>query len=151
VVHVVHGAELGVGRGPGLVDHEHERAGVIALEVLAQTLFEDRRGKRPEPLPVLDPRVEDILHLRMAGVSDDRAVAQGPGAPFHAPLEPADDLGVGHGPGTAFQERAFSRRSPARPAARSADSISASPYSAPVKAWSITNDRGRPSTRCSTQ
>ena len=47
---------------------------------------------------MLDPRIEDVLHLGMAGMGDNGAIAQGPGAPFHLALEPTDDQGVGHVP-----------------------------------------------------
>ena len=78
----------GVGQG-------HERRRGRSLEVVAGRLLKDRGGKRPERLPVLDPAVEDVLHLGTARVHHDAAVAERPRPPLHPPLEPADDLSAG--------------------------------------------------------
>ena len=44
---------------------------------------------------MLDPRVEDVLHVVPPRVGDDRAVAERARAELHASLEPADDVAGG--------------------------------------------------------
>src|SRR5262249_26118169 len=73
----------------------HERIRHRADEELAQRFLEHRRSERPEALTELDPRVDDVAHVRPPRVGDDAAVAEGTGTPFHAALEPADDAAVG--------------------------------------------------------
>ena len=46
----------------------------------------------PELLPFLHGKVHAVPHVRAAGVGKNGAVAEGPGAELHAPLEPAHDL-----------------------------------------------------------
>ena len=103
--------------GARLVDEHHERRRVVLLEPLAGRLGEDRRRERAERLAVLDPRVEDVLHVVPARVGDDRAVAERARAELHPPLEPADDVAVGDPLGDVREERvvvqALGRRSPA--------------------------------------
>ncbi len=48
---------------------------------------------------MLDPRVEDVLHVRPARVGDDRAVPERARPELHPPLEPADDVARRDPPG----------------------------------------------------
>src|SRR5262249_34488395 len=61
-------------------------------EVLVAPFVEDGGGERAEPLAVLDPLVDDVLHLRLPRVGQDRAGAEGPRADLGRALEPAHDL-----------------------------------------------------------
>ena len=71
---------------------QHEGRVFVALEDLASPLGEHDRRERPEGLPVLDPRVEHILHLGLARVGEDAAIAERARAELGAALKPADDL-----------------------------------------------------------
>ena len=64
-------------------------------EVLRVRLFENRRRERPELFAKLDLRVDDLPHVRAAGIRQDAAIAERPRAPLHPALKPADHLPVG--------------------------------------------------------
>ena len=53
---------------------------------------------------MLDPRVEDVLHVVPPRIDDDRAVAERARAELHPALEPADDVAVGDPPGDVVEE-----------------------------------------------
>ena len=57
----------------------------------------DRR-ERPERLAVFNPAVEMILHLRLAGISEDAAIAQRPRPELRAALKAADDMALAQQP-----------------------------------------------------
>mgnify|MGYP006159842189 FL=1 len=65
------------------------------LEILADTLFQYRRRKRPERLTFLDPIVENLFHLSTARVNDDRSISKRAWAKLHPPLEPAHYCAAG--------------------------------------------------------
>jgi len=81
--------------GPDLINLEHEGVGIVDLEVLAGRLLVNGRGKGPEGLAALDLEVQDILHVGPPRIANDAPVAQSPGAPLHAALEPTCHLAVG--------------------------------------------------------
>src|SRR6266849_4824386 len=89
---MVYGAQKFAFFGPDFVDVQHERRRVVMLEIFMLEIGEDRRSKGPEPLAVLDTRVQSIFHIRQAGKSEDGAVAARARAPLHATLKPADDI-----------------------------------------------------------
>ena len=94
---------------------------------------------------MLDPRVEDVLHVVAARVDDDRAVAERARAELHPALEPADDVALGDPLGDGGEELVVVEPLGSKPAARIAASHSASSYSGPVYACSITKPRSLPS------
>ncbi len=55
---------------------------------------------------MLDPRVEDVLHVLPPRVGDDRAVAERTWPELHPPLEPADDVAGGDPLGHVDEELA---------------------------------------------
>ena len=59
------------------------------LEVFVLVFRENRWRKRAEPFPMLNPSVQNILHIGQAGMCDDRTIAQGSRPPLHAALKPA--------------------------------------------------------------
>jgi hypothetical protein len=62
------------------------------LEILVLMVGHNGRRKGTEPFAVLDAGDVHILHVRQAGMRDDRAIAECARTPFHAPLKPADDI-----------------------------------------------------------
>src|SRR5207244_4500451 len=60
-----------------------------------------------EGLAALDLDVEDVAHVVSARVGQDRAIAQGPRAPFAAALIPADNLTGSDGGGGFTQQGSF--------------------------------------------
>src|SRR5260370_16086133 len=92
VIDMVYGAQKFAFFGPDFVDVQHERRRVVMLEIFMLEIGEDRRSKGTEPLAVLDARVENIFHIRQAGMSEDGAVAESAPAPLHASLQPADGI-----------------------------------------------------------
>ena len=87
-------------------DEQHVGRRPIELEVLGGVFLEHRRRERPEPLAELDLQVEPLLHLGIARVAEDAAVAERPRPELHAPLEPAAHL--------AGRQPRVRRRPPAR-------------------------------------
>src|SRR5258708_31627220 len=79
----------------------HERHRVVFLEPLAYGVLEYGRSEGPKTLATFDLGVKDGLHVGATRVADDRAIAERPRAPFHSPLEPADDLAIGNSGGDA--------------------------------------------------
>ena len=65
----------------------HERRGIGFLEVFSRGLRENRRSERPEHLPVLDPGVQNILHIRAARIGDDAAISPAREVPTPPALE----------------------------------------------------------------
>ena len=55
---------------------EHEGIGIVLIEVVCDRLGENRRGEGPERLAVLDPGIENVLHVDAPGVGQDAAVTQ---------------------------------------------------------------------------
>src|SRR6266540_2780744 len=105
VVDVVDGGNLAALLCARLVDEDHERRAVVLLVPLARLIGEYRRRERTKPLAVLDPRVEDVLHVGPARVGDDRAVAERARSELHPPLEPADDVAGRDSLGDGAEER----------------------------------------------
>ena len=68
---------------------------VILLEPVRYRLFEHRGREGPKRFAPFDLGIENGLHVGAARIAHDRAVAERARPPFHAPLEPADDLAVG--------------------------------------------------------
>src|SRR5208282_696603 len=64
------------------------------LKVVSDTLFKDRRSKRAEGLALLDPGIQDVLHLGAARVDDDATIAESPWPKLHPSLEPTYDLPI---------------------------------------------------------
>ena len=54
---------------------------------------------------MLDPRVEDVLHVGAPRVGDDRAVPERARPELHPALEPADDVAGGDPLGDEREER----------------------------------------------
>src|SRR6201982_1065628 len=76
-------------------DHEHVGTVHIDVEPFRDVLAQDRWCKRAKALAVLDLQIELLLHLRVARIGEDRAIAEGARTKLHAPLKPADGLAVG--------------------------------------------------------
>ena len=67
---------------------------MILLEQIRLTFLQDRRSERTKPFAMFDPGVENVLHVRKAGMSEDRTIAQRTRSPFHPALKPSDDISV---------------------------------------------------------
>ena len=78
-----------------MLRHQHERRVLVALEDFVGALRHHDRRERPERLPVLDPLVQHVLHLRRARVGDDAAIAERAWPEFGPALKPADHLAFG--------------------------------------------------------
>src|SRR5262249_46648081 len=85
----------------------HEWNGVVLFEPICSDFLEHGGRKRSEGFPTLDLAVEQRLHVGAAWVTQDRAVAEGPRAPFHPSLKPADDEAVRDGCSGAATKRRF--------------------------------------------
>src|SRR5262245_39676068 len=107
--------------------HGHERIELVDLKKLGYAVFKDRRSKWTKPGTSLHARIEPILHGSMPRVGEDRAMPQGTGADFGAPLEPTDDLSRGKIARDCWMSSSSGNRLCARPACRKASPISASP------------------------
>src|SRR5262245_55196146 len=75
----------------------HERNVVILFKPIRYRVLEHRRREGPEGFAPLDLGIEDGLNVRATRIAHDRSIAERPRAPFHAPLEPADNLAIGDG------------------------------------------------------
>ena len=64
------------------------------LEIVSDALFKDRRSKRAKGLALLDPSIQDVLHLSATRVDDDAAIAESPRPKLHPALEPTNDLPI---------------------------------------------------------
>ena len=62
------------------------------LEPLARLVGEHAGREGAEALPELDLHVQGVVHLRVAGVGEDAAAAEGARPELHPSLEPADDV-----------------------------------------------------------
>src|SRR5258705_6974497 len=69
---------------------QHERRILLALEDLLCPLSQHDRRERPKCLPVFDPLVQNILHLGLARVRKQAAVAERARSELGAALKPAD-------------------------------------------------------------
>jgi hypothetical protein len=77
------------------IKHEPRRVvlrNVREYDILLGPFFQDRGGKRTEGLPELNLDIDDILHIRPPGVSENAPIPQGSWAPFGPSLKPSDDL-----------------------------------------------------------
>ena len=77
---------------PHALGEQHERQILLAFEDLRRALREDDRRERPESLAMLDPVVEDVLHLGLARIGEDAAVAERARPEFGSALKPAEHL-----------------------------------------------------------
>src|ERR1039457_1634193 len=64
------------------------------LKVVSDTLFKNRRSKGAKGLALLDPSIQDVLHLGAARVDDDAPIAESPWPKLHPALEPTHDLPI---------------------------------------------------------
>ena len=60
--------------GTNLIHVQHERRGMIMLEVFALILGHDRRRKWAEPLAMFDASVEHVFHVRQPRMRNDRPI-----------------------------------------------------------------------------
>src|SRR5262249_59389445 len=73
----------------------HEWDGIVLLEPLSNSFLHHRWRERAKRFPPLDLGIERGLHVRAAGVTEDRAVAERTRSPLHASLKPTDHLPLG--------------------------------------------------------
>src|SRR5262245_3890347 len=76
------------------VGHQHKRRWIGMLEIVAHSLFQNGRRKRPERLAVLDAAIQYVLHLRPSWINYNTPVAQSAWPEFHPSLIPPDDLSL---------------------------------------------------------
>jgi hypothetical protein len=76
--------------------HRHEGISLIDLEEFSGMFREHDRREGTERFALLDARIEPILHLRVTGVCQDGAVAEGARPHLETPLEPTDDAPFGY-------------------------------------------------------
>ena len=69
--------------------------GSLRSKISARLLLEHAGRERPVGLAVLDPLVEDVLHVGAPRIGDDRSVAERARTELHPALEPADHLAGG--------------------------------------------------------
>src|SRR6267154_4917544 len=74
---------------------QHERRVLVAVEYLVRALGKNDRREWTEGLPVLDALVELVLHLGLARVGQNAAVAKRARTEFGPPLEPAEHVALG--------------------------------------------------------
>ena len=82
------------------VQHEARRKVSLRignLEELIGAFLEHARCERPEGLAELDRRVELLLHLRSARISDDGARTKSTRPELKAPAEPTAHIALGQG------------------------------------------------------
>src|SRR4030081_3375662 len=66
------------------------------LEIFSRRFRKYLRSEPPAYFPVLDPSVQNILHIGTARIGHDTAVAQRPWTPFGSPLKPAENFPGGN-------------------------------------------------------
>ena len=71
---------------------QHERRGMIVLEVFVLVLYQNGRRERTEPLAMLDACVQDVFHVGQSRMRDDGTVAERSRSPLHASLKPSHDI-----------------------------------------------------------
>jgi hypothetical protein len=81
--------------GSNFICRDHEGRWVIRFEVLSNAVGENGGAERAEGLAVLDPAIQNVLHVIAAWVGQDAPVPQRTRAEFHPSLKPADDLTLG--------------------------------------------------------
>ena len=64
---------------------QHEGRILLAFEYLLRPFRQHDRRERPERLPVLDAAVEDILHLGLARIGEQAAIAERARTEFRPP------------------------------------------------------------------
>src|SRR5579863_2637159 len=94
---------------PDLEGEEHEGGRMTAFEIGRALPREDRRGEGAELLPAFHLDVDQILHLRPAGIGEQAAVSQSPRSPFHPSLKPEDQPTRGKDAGNLLAERLFGK------------------------------------------
>ena len=67
----------------------------VALEHLTRPLGKDDRREWPERLAMFDPRIQQILHLGLARVGQDAAIAERARPELRTALKPADHFLLG--------------------------------------------------------
>ena len=142
--------------GAHRIDLDHERIVHGADEVLVDRFGEHRRRERPEPLAELDLLVDDVAHVAAPRIGEDAAIAERARAPFHAALEPADDVAVGQlarpSPGTAPSSSSIvvhvHRPCSTTPLSRITAAIASASYSVPQYECSMRVPTGRSPVAC---
>src|SRR5947207_4395063 len=93
---------MGIGRNQfpllfaNLEHLHHEWDGIVLLEPLSNSFLQHRRREGAKGFSPLDFVVDHGLHVGAAGITENRAIAEGTRAPFHAPLKPTDHLPLGY-------------------------------------------------------
>src|SRR6185437_3444563 len=77
------------------------------VEKVAGRFLKDRGSKRAKDFAVLDPAIQDFLHLGTARIGEDAAIPQCARSPFHRALIPAHDFSGGNVARYGFDERCF--------------------------------------------
>src|SRR6185503_12723187 len=90
----------------------HERDFVIVLEPIRDGLTQNRWCEGPEGLTPLNLKVQDILHVRPARISQDGPISQGARTPLHAVLKPTYNLAISNGRGNLAAQFAHVRNFP---------------------------------------
>ena len=78
-----------------LIDLHHEWHVAIFFKPFGNMFFLNGRCKRAEAFTSFDLRIQDVLHVRAARITDNRAIAERARAPFEPALEPADNIPFG--------------------------------------------------------
>src|SRR5688500_5034762 len=90
---------------------QHEWRVLLALEYLPRAFGEHDRCKRAERLAVLDAAVENILHLGLARIGQQAAIAERAWPELGTALKPADHALLGEQLGGIAADIVASRRS----------------------------------------
>src|SRR5207247_3455324 len=64
-------------------------------KIVVDRFFQNRRSEGAEFFSKFDFRVDELAHVRAAGIRQDAAISKGAGAPFHPSLKPSDDVAIG--------------------------------------------------------
>src|SRR5258708_2431436 len=78
-----------------LLGQQHEWRFSVILEDLVRPFGKNDRRERSECLPVLDPLIQFVLHLRRARVRQDAAIPESTRSEFGTALEPAEHMTLG--------------------------------------------------------
>src|ERR1700694_1511771 len=74
------------------IRERHEWRRITFFKHLPRRFRQNRWRERPKNLPMFDPPVQNLLHVRAPRISNNAPIPQRPRAPFSSPLKPAHDL-----------------------------------------------------------
>src|SRR6185436_18857001 len=93
-IEVRHGRDLAPPLVFDLIDHQHRRRRVCLFKIISDALFYNGWRKRSKRLALLDPVVQNLLHLHPPWIDHDRSIPERAWSKLHPSLKPSNDQTV---------------------------------------------------------